>query len=87
MTLKSHVLLSEIHALALLVARSALPSSSFSAPDRPVLGGGAGEECRILLEKLKVMEGKIRHQIENIEKLVHVEQEKGDKESTDAVDG
>ncbi|CCL98484.1 uncharacterized protein FIBRA_00482 [Fibroporia radiculosa] len=60
-----------------LVERS-LPASSFSAPERGLRGSGAGDridvmvEARVVLEKIKVLEGRTRYEID---KLVRVAEE------------
>ena len=84
---KSHVLLSYLQSLSLLSARRALghsllersqPSTSFATLEREVRGDGAGDrvdsmiEGRVVLEKIKVLEGRMRYQID---KLVRVAEE------------
>lgn len=84
---KAQVLLSYLQSLSLLSARRALghsllerspPSSSFATADREARGDGAGDrvdsmiEGRVVLEKIKVLEGRMRYQID---KLVRVAEE------------
>jgi len=84
LSLKHHLMLSYLQSLVLLTSRRALghtlaertpPSASFSVPDRPARGSGVGDridsmvEARLVLEKIKVLEGRMQYQIE---KLVRV---------------
>ncbi|KAG7086502.1 hypothetical protein E1B28_002455 [Marasmius oreades] len=63
------------------------PSKSFSDPERDQRGSGMGDmvdqmiEGRLVLEKIKALEGRMKYQIE---KLVRISQEKG-SEGTDIV--
>lgn len=87
LTLKHHLLLSYIQSLIVLNSRRAVghslhdhkvPSLPFSAPDRGARGAEPGDlvdlmvETRLVLEKVKILEGKMRYQIE---KLVRVAEE------------
>ncbi|PCH38437.1 hypothetical protein WOLCODRAFT_136278 [Wolfiporia cocos MD-104 SS10] len=87
LSLKHHLMLSYIQSLALVSARRAAgdslterspPSEPFSVPEREARGGGAGDrvdymiEARVVLEKIKVLEGRMKYQIE---KLVRVAEE------------
>ncbi|KAJ3533366.1 hypothetical protein NM688_g7293 [Phlebia brevispora] len=84
---KAQVMVSYLQSLSILSARRALghsllersaPAASFSSADRGARGVGAGDrvdamiESRIVLEKIKVLEGRMRYQIE---KLVRVAEE------------
>jgi U3 small nucleolar ribonucleoprotein protein LCP5 len=89
LSLKTHTLLSYVHALALLAAHRALPAPSsslashtpparpFSDPDRPARGTNAGDlvdvciERRIVLEKIKILESRMRYQMDKLVKLAH----------------
>jgi U3 small nucleolar ribonucleoprotein protein LCP5 len=100
-SLKTHTLLSYIHALVLLTAHRALPAPSssltqhappatpFSDPDRPPRGTNAGDlvdaciEHRVVLEKVKVLEGRMRYQMDKLVKLAH----EGERSHTDGLDG
>ncbi|KAL6307954.1 hypothetical protein BKA93DRAFT_726590 [Sparassis latifolia] len=87
LSLKHHLLLSYLQSLVLMISRRALghsltertpPLSTFSAPDRAARGTGLGDrvdsmvEARVVLEKIKVLEGRMQYQIE---KLVRVAEE------------
>ncbi|KAG1849146.1 hypothetical protein DFJ58DRAFT_704798 [Suillus subalutaceus] len=87
LSLKHHLLLSYLQSLVLLSARRATgdsltertsASSPFSTVDREARGSGAGDlvdsmiEGRVVLEKIKVLESRMRYQIE---KLVRVAEE------------
>ncbi|KAL4075407.1 hypothetical protein V8B97DRAFT_1579306 [Scleroderma yunnanense] len=87
LSLKHHVMLSYLHAIVLLSARRTLgdsmedrmpPSEPFSAADRDIRGSGIGDlvdsmiEGRVVLEKIKVLESRIRYQID---KLVRIAQD------------
>ncbi|KAI6129087.1 hypothetical protein EDD17DRAFT_1775628 [Pisolithus thermaeus] len=84
---KHHLMLSYIQSLVLLCARRAVgdpmedrtpPSNPFSTTDRDSRGSGIGDlvdsmiEGRVVLEKIRVMESRMRYQIE---KLVRVADE------------
>lgn len=84
LSLKNHILLSYIQSLLLLSCRRALshslatrspPQQPFSDPDRDARGGGPGDlvdsmiESRIVLEKVKVLEGRMRYQIDKLVRL------------------
>ncbi|KAI0654787.1 hypothetical protein C8Q70DRAFT_1025330 [Cubamyces menziesii] len=87
LSLKHHMMLSYLQSLSLLTARRAIghsladrspPSAPFSAKDRPPRGSGAGDhvdaaiEARVVLEKVKVLEGRMKYQID---KLVRIAEE------------
>jgi U3 small nucleolar ribonucleoprotein protein LCP5 len=87
LSVKSHLMLSYLQSLVLLSARRALghplserspPTDGFSSTSRGVRGAGTGDrvdamiEDRVVLEKIKVLEGKMRYQID---KLVRVAEE------------
>jgi len=84
LSLKHQLLLSYMQSLVLLhchrvlghsLTTRSLPSGSFSSPERGKRGANAGDlvdsmiEGRIVLEKIKLLESKMRYQIE---KLVHL---------------
>lgn len=87
LSLKHHLILSYLQSLTLLAPHRVLghavddrtpPPQSFGAADREARGSGAGDlvdsmvEGRVVLEKIKVLEGRMRYQIE---KLVRVAEE------------
>jgi len=87
LSLKHHLILSYLQSLVLVSSHRALghtlhdrspPPQPFSSADRDARGSGAGDlvdsmvEGRIVLEKIKVLEGRMRYQIE---KLVRVAEE------------
>ncbi|EMD34424.1 hypothetical protein CERSUDRAFT_117295 [Gelatoporia subvermispora B] len=87
LSLKHHLMLSYLQSLALVSARRGLgeslserspPSAPFSAPTRGARGSGVGDrvdsmiEARVVLEKIKVLEGRMKYQID---KLVRVAEE------------
>lgn len=87
LSLKHHLLISYLQSLLLVSSRRALghsldirslPSRPFSTPDRDARGREAGDlvdsmvEGRVVLEKIKALEGRMRYQIE---KLVRVADE------------
>ncbi|KAG5646690.1 hypothetical protein DXG03_002680 [Asterophora parasitica] len=87
LSLKHHILLSYLNSLVLVSSRRvighsligrSLPSHEFSAPDRLSRGNGAGDlvdsmvESRVVLEKIRTLETRMRYQIE---KLVRVAEE------------
>ncbi|KAI0806928.1 hypothetical protein C8Q74DRAFT_1312917 [Fomes fomentarius] len=93
LSLKHHLLLSYLQSLTLITARRAIghslaervpPDAPFSAKIRPARGSGAGDrvdatvEARVVLEKVKVLEGRMKYQID---KLVRIAEEgaSGDK--------
>ncbi|KAH7869615.1 uncharacterized protein C8R40DRAFT_1259175 [Lentinula edodes] len=97
LSLKHHVLLSYMQSLLLVSTRRALghslsirdpPSEPFSSLERSARGAGSGDlvdqmiEGRIVLEKVKVLEGRMRYQIE---KLVKAAQQKGKVEADDII--
>lgn len=84
LSLKNHVLLSYMQSLLLLSCRRALshslaarspPQQSFSDPDRDARGDEPGDlvdsmiENRVVLEKIKVLEGRMRYQIDKLVRL------------------
>lgn len=73
------MMLSYLQSLSLITARRAIghsltdrspPDAPFSAKNRPARGTGAGDrvdatiEARIVLEKVKVLEGRMKYQID-----------------------
>ncbi|TBU28997.1 hypothetical protein BD311DRAFT_693535, partial [Dichomitus squalens] len=87
LSLKHHMMLSYLQSLSLITARRAIghslaersaPQAPFSAKDRPARGDGAGDrvdaaiEARVVLEKVKVLEGRMKYQID---KLVRIAEE------------
>ena len=81
---KSHVLLSYLQSLSLLSAERALghsllarsrTSASFASSSREPRGNGAGDkvdamvEGRVVLEKVKILEGRMRYQIDKLVRL------------------
>lgn len=98
MSLKHHVFLSYLQSLVLLTSRRALgnsildrsqPDASFSSEDRGPRGSGLGDlvdnmiEGRVVLEKSKALEVRMRYQIEKLVKSV----EEKDSESKNNMDG
>jgi len=92
LSLKHHLLLSYLNSLVLVSARHAigdslsersLPSLPFSSAQRDQRGSGAGDlvdsmiEGRVALEKIKVLESRMRYQIE---KLVRLSSEQSSKD-------
>ncbi|KDN51782.1 hypothetical protein RSAG8_00330, partial [Rhizoctonia solani AG-8 WAC10335] len=84
LSLKNHVMLSYIHSLALLPSHRVLghslldrapPSDPFGALDRPARGSDAGDlvdtmvEDRIILEKTKALEARMKYQIDKLVRL------------------
>lgn len=87
LSLKHHLMLSYLQSLTLISSHRVLghtlderspPSQPFSTVDRQARGSGAGDlvdslvEGRVVLEKIKVLEGRMKYQIE---KLVRVAEE------------
>ncbi|KAH9843147.1 uncharacterized protein C8Q71DRAFT_237074 [Rhodofomes roseus] len=87
LSLKHHSMLSYLQSLALISSRRAAgdslnertqPTMPFAAPEREARGSGAGDrvdsviEARVVLEKIKVLEGRMKYQIE---KLVRIAEE------------
>ncbi|OCH89097.1 hypothetical protein OBBRIDRAFT_794606 [Obba rivulosa] len=87
LSLKHHLMISYLQSLILVSARRglgeslderSLPSAPFSAPTRGARGSGVGDridsmiEARVVLEKIKVLEGRMKYQID---KLVRVAEE------------
>ncbi|KAI6129093.1 hypothetical protein EV401DRAFT_1853075 [Pisolithus croceorrhizus] len=81
---KHHLMLSYIQSLVLLCARRAVgdpmedrtpPSNPFSTTDRDSRGSGIGDlvdsmiEGRVVLEKIRVMESRMRYQIEKLVRM------------------
>lgn len=98
LSLKHHVLLSYMQSLLLLSSRRALghslaersrPTQPFASADRE-RGSGAGDlvdsmiEGRVVLEKIKALESRMRYQIE---KLVRVAEDTSDANANAVVDG
>jgi len=90
LALKSQLMLSYLQSLVLVSARRVLghsldertpPTASFANIDREARGNGAGDrvdamiEGRVVLEKIKILEGRMRYQID---KLVRVAEEPAD---------
>ncbi|KAJ1309880.1 hypothetical protein OPQ81_006643 [Rhizoctonia solani] len=84
LSLKNHVMLSYIHSLVLLSSHRVLghslldrapPSEPFGALDRPARGSDAGDlvdtmvEDRIILEKTKTLEARMKYQIDKLVRL------------------
>jgi U3 small nucleolar ribonucleoprotein protein LCP5 len=99
LSLKNHLLLSYIQSLSLLTAHRVLghsltlrsrPSQPFTAAARDARGSAAGDlvdalvEDRIILEKVKQLESKMRYQIE---KLVRISQDDAARTEADIVNG
>ena len=99
LSLKHHLLLSYLQSLVLVSSHRALghtlddrspPAQPFSSVDRDARGSGAGDlvdsmvEGRVVLEKIKVLEGRMRYQIE---KLVRVAEEVPSSSSQNVIDG
>ena len=97
MSLKPNLLLFYLNALSLITARRAIghslgvrspPSQTISNLDRIARGGGGGDlvdsllEGRVVLEKMKVLEARMRYQID---KLVRLAQEPDKRK--DIIDG
>lgn len=95
---KAQVMVSYLQSLSILSARRALghsllqrssPSESFASTERGPRGDGAGDrvdamiEGRVALEKIKVLEGRMRYQID---KLVRVADESAES-AQNAVNG
>ncbi|KAH9948098.1 hypothetical protein B0H21DRAFT_735360 [Amylocystis lapponica] len=87
LSLKHHLMLSYLQSIVLVASRSALghslterasPALPFGSLDRGPRGSGAGDrvdsmiEARVLLEKIKVLEGRMKYQID---KLMRVAEE------------
>ncbi|KAI8999029.1 hypothetical protein BD414DRAFT_142195 [Trametes punicea] len=87
LSLKHHMMLSYLQSLTLITARRAIghslgerspPDALFGAKDRPPRGAGAGDrvdaaiEARVVLEKVKVLEGRMKYQVD---KLVRIAEE------------
>ena len=84
LSLKHHLLLSYMQSLVLLHSHRVLghsltirspPSAPFNSPGRDKRGADAGDlvdsmiESRLVLEKIKILEGKMRYQIEKLVQL------------------
>ena len=87
--LQSLVLLSARQALGHSLTERTPPAEPFSSTSRSARGSGAGDrvdsmiEGRVTLEKIKVLEGKMKYQID---KLVRVAEESADS-ANNAVNG
>ena len=81
LSLKHHLMLSYLQSATLLLSHRALghsftercpPATSFGSSERPARGSGAGDlvdqmvEGRIILEKVKVLENRMKYQIEKL---------------------
>lgn len=90
LSLKNTVMVQYLQSLVLLSAHRALghslsdrtpPSKPWGAADRDPRGSGAGDQVdamieeRVVLEKVKLMEGKMKYQIEKLTKLAQEEPE------------
>jgi U3 small nucleolar ribonucleoprotein protein LCP5 len=99
LSLKNHVLLSYLQSLVLLSSRRALghslssrsaPSQPFSSTERELRGGEPGDlvdsmiEGRVVLEKIKALENRMRYQID---KLVRTAEETTSTSNKNAIDG
>ncbi|KAJ3741689.1 hypothetical protein DFH05DRAFT_241308 [Lentinula detonsa] len=99
LSLKHHVLVSYLQSLLLVSTRRALghplskrdpPSEPFSSLKRSARGAGSGDlvdqmiEGRVVLEKVKALEGRMRYQIE---KLIKAAQQKEKVDANDIIDG
>ncbi|EJU05854.1 hypothetical protein DACRYDRAFT_75263 [Dacryopinax primogenitus] len=88
LTLKSHTMLSYMHSLVLLTSHKLLghtlksrtsPPELFSDPKRCARGTGAGDlvddliEGRVVLEKIRLLEGKLKYQIDKLVKAADAE--------------
>ncbi|KAJ3776137.1 hypothetical protein FB446DRAFT_722454 [Lentinula raphanica] len=97
LSLKHHVLVSYLQSLLLVSTRRALgnslsernpPPQPFSSSERSVRGAGSGDlvdqmiEGRIVLEKVKTLEGRMRYQIEKLVKAAR-QQEKVESDDVD----
>ncbi|KAJ3781941.1 hypothetical protein GGU10DRAFT_319472 [Lentinula aff. detonsa] len=98
LSLKHHVLVSYLQSLLLVSTRRALghslskrdpPSEPFSSLKRSARGAGSGDlvdqmiEGRVVLEKVKALEGRMRYQIE---KLIKAAQQKEKVDANDIID-
>lgn len=94
LSLKHHIMLSYLQAATLLIAHRGLghsladrsrPNTPFASSSRHIRGNQAGDlvdhmvEDRLTLEKVKVLEGRMKYQIE---KLVRVSTEKQTAQNT-----
>jgi len=94
LSLKHHLMFSYLQAATLLIAHRGLghslvdrspPSAPFTSSSRPARGDQAGDladhmvEDRLVLEKIKVLEGRMKYQID---KLVRVATEKQTTQNT-----
>jgi U3 small nucleolar ribonucleoprotein protein LCP5 len=92
LSLKHHVLLSYMQSLVILSARRVLgetlvarnpPKQTFSDLGRDPRGSGTGDivdsmiEGRVVLEKIKALEGRMRYQIEKLVRVAQEDQGKG----------
>ena len=81
-------MLSYLQSLSLLTARRVIghslaerspPQAPFSAKDRPARGSGAGDhvdtivEARVVLEKVRVLEGRMKYQIDKLVRIADEE--------------
>jgi U3 small nucleolar ribonucleoprotein protein LCP5 len=99
LSLKHHLLIQYLQSLLLVASRRTIghsllerspPSEAFSDPERGIRGHAAGDlvdsmiENRVVLDKIKVLEGRMRYQIE---KLVKLSQEKTTTNDQDTING
>ncbi|KAF5355570.1 hypothetical protein D9758_006346 [Tetrapyrgos nigripes] len=97
LSLKHHLMLSYLHSLVLVSSRKALghsldehaaPKQKFTDLEREERGANSGDlvdsmiEGRVVLEKVKALEGRMRYQIEKLVKTAQKEQD----QKTDVVD-
>ncbi|KAI1784057.1 hypothetical protein LXA43DRAFT_1101827 [Ganoderma leucocontextum] len=84
LSLKHHLMLSYLQSLSLITARRAIghslaersaPQAPFSAKDRAPRGDGTGDrvdatiEARVVLDKVKVLEGRMKYQIDKLVRI------------------
>ena len=84
LSVKHHLMLSYLQSITLLTARRVIghslaerspPQAPFSAKDRAARGDGAGDrvdatiEARVVLEKVKVLEGRMKYQIDKLVRI------------------
>ncbi|KAH9857625.1 hypothetical protein C2E23DRAFT_865421 [Lenzites betulinus] len=96
LSLKHHLMLSYLQSLSLITARRAIghslvdrspPNAPFSAKNRPARGSSAGDrvdatiEARVVLEKVKVLEGRMKYQIDKLVRIA-AEGDSADKNLT-----
>lgn len=92
LTLKHHALLSYIQSLALLAAHRAL---GHSLGDRVIGGDGTNTSAvvntlvkeRIVLERARVLEGRMKYQIDKLVRIAQEDEATGGKGKMDALNG